>query len=112
MQAEPAKTTGYQVGAASRYVPEFLTASMGLSQVGGTTDLVATDYGYHIIKYVGDVPSGAVALADVADELKASVFATKQSTAFAALMEQWTKETTIKKNAAKIPVVTASPSAA
>ena len=112
MQAEPGKTTGYQVGAKSQYVPEFLAAAMGLAKIGDTTNLVATDYGYHILKYVGNVPSGAVALADVKDGIRTSVLATKQSDAFTALLEQWKKETTIKKNAGKVPVITASPSPA
>lgn len=111
MQAEPAKTKGYQVGAKSSFVPEFLAAAMGLAKVGDTTGLVATDYGYHIIKYVGDVPAGAVALADVKDGIKASVLVTKQNDAFTALVAQWKKETTIKQNAAKIPIITASPAA-
>jgi hypothetical protein len=57
------------------------------------------------------VPSGAVALGDVKDGIKAGLLATKQGDAFSALVEQWKKETTIKQNAGKIPVITAAPSA-
>jgi foldase protein PrsA len=106
MQAEPAKTQGYQVGAESSYVAEFLEAAMGLANVGDTTGLVATDYGYHIIKYVGDVPSGAIALDEVRSGIAADLLVGKQSDAYDALVEQWKSETTIKKNVKKIPIVT------
>lgn len=109
MQSEPAKTAGYQVGAKSSYVPEFLAAAMGLAKAGDTTGLVATDYGYHIIRYVGDVPAGAVPLSEVKEGVRASVLATKQGDAFTALVAKWKKETTIKQNAGKMPVITASP---
>lgn len=103
MQAEPAKTEGYQLGAESSYMPEFLEASMGLTAIGDTTGLVATDYGYHIIKYVGDVPAGAIALDEVRDGISAETLEGKRSDAYNALIEQWKAETTIKKNAGKIP---------
>jgi parvulin-like peptidyl-prolyl isomerase len=103
MQAEPAKTAGYQVGEKSSYVPEFLEAAMGLENAGDTTGLIATDFGYHILKYVGAVPSGAVALSEVRDSIRADVLETKQSDAFDKLVEQWKTEIKIKRNAAKIP---------
>lgn len=104
MQAEPAKTVGYQVGAQSRFVPEFLEAAMGLAKPGDTTGLVATDYGYHIIKYVAAVPEGPVPLDEVKDAVRAAVLADKQTEAFAELTKQWEAEAAIKKNPGKMPV--------
>jgi peptidyl-prolyl cis-trans isomerase C len=103
MKADPSKTTGYQVGAKSSFVAEFLSAAMGLANVGDTTQLVASDYGYHIIKYAGNVPAGAIALADVKEGLRATVLQSKQSDAFSTLIGQWTKEMGVKTNAGKIP---------
>lgn len=103
MQAEPAKTQGYELGAASSFVPEFLEAAMGLKSAGETTGLVATDYGYHIIRYIGDAPEGPMALSDVKDGIAAGLLAGKRSTAYNALVEQWKKETAVKRNIAKMP---------
>jgi len=43
------------------YSEEFLAAAMALANPGEVTDVVETDYGYFIIKYVADIPAGAVA---------------------------------------------------
>jgi len=53
---------GYAVAEGSTsYSEEFLAAAMALENVGDVTDVVETDYGYFIIKYVADIPAGAVA---------------------------------------------------
>ncbi len=104
MKAEPAKTEGYQVGAKSSFVPEFLEAAMALAKPGDTTGLVATDYGYHIIRYVAAVPEGPVPPGEVKDAIRASVLADKQTVAFTELAKQWESEAAIKKNPGKMPV--------
>lgn len=104
MQAEPAKTVGYQVGATSSFVPEFLEAAMALAKPGDTTGLVATDYGYHIIKYVAAVPEGPIPLDEVKDAVRAALLADKQTAAYNDLTKQWEAEATIKKNLGKMPV--------
>ncbi len=54
MQSEPGKTYGYLAYEGAQFVKPFLDASLALQNVGDISDLVATDYGYHIIKYVKD----------------------------------------------------------
>jgi parvulin-like peptidyl-prolyl isomerase len=103
MKTEPYKTSGYQIGAKSSFVPEFLEASMGLASVGDTTGLVATDYGYHIIKYASIAPSGAIPLDEVKESIRSSLLIVRQNEAYSALIEQWKKETTIKRNLQKMP---------
>jgi parvulin-like peptidyl-prolyl isomerase len=103
MKTEPYKSQGYQIGAKSSFVPEFLQASMGLASVGDATGLVATDYGYHIIKYASTAPSGAIPLDEVKDSIRSSLLIVRQNEAYNVLLEQWKKETTIKKNLQKMP---------
>ena len=52
---------GYAVSAdcTGSYSEEFLTAAMSLEKIGDVTDVIATDYGYFIIKYAGDLVAGA-----------------------------------------------------
>jgi len=54
MKAEPAKTEGYLVYEGSGMVAEFEEAALAMQNEGDVTDLVPTDYGYHIIKYIKD----------------------------------------------------------
>ena len=70
---------------------------MGLKAIGDVSDLVPTDYGYHIIQYVGDVPTGAAAYDDVKQELKDSLTTTMQDEAWQTIIDEWTSASTIKK---------------
>ncbi len=60
MTKEPAKTKGYRIslGMEDTYDSSFLSAGMALKKVGDISELVGTDFGYHIIQYASDVPSG------------------------------------------------------
>ena len=83
-------------------------------KIGDTTGLVATDFGYHIIKWVADVPSGPVPFADLKAALQTQLLKTKQNDNWNATMEKWKTETKIEKYPEKIPVVlpsTKAPSA-
>ncbi|MCK5129786.1 MAG: peptidylprolyl isomerase [Clostridiales bacterium] len=52
---------GYLMFSESKtYVPEFTEAGMALKKLGDISGLVATDYGYHILEYFSDVPSGPI----------------------------------------------------
>ena len=109
MQAEPESKTGYELGAATDFVDEFKQAALALASVGDTTGLVASDFGYHIIKWVGNVPSGAVAYDDVREDLQASLLETKQGDAWNAEYEKWEAAAKIEKYPEKIPVKMVSP---
>ena len=59
MKEYPAKQYGYLMNKDSEYVPEFKDAALALQNVGDTTALVQTVYGYHIIKLVEKIQEGA-----------------------------------------------------
>ena len=105
MQQEPYITLGYEVGTASSFVEEFRDSAMALAKVGDISGLVATDYGYHIIKYVSDVPFGPVPLTDVKDAIKSTLLETKKTDTWDALLEQWRAEAKAETYPDKIPVV-------
>lgn len=73
MQADPAMTTGYYVGADSyMWDSRFVQGAMELKQVGDYSETpVVTSSGVHIIFYDSDVKPGAVALDEVRDLLYA-----------------------------------------
>ena len=72
MKQEPAKTQGYVVYDGSNYVEAFEKAAMALPAPGAISELVPTDFGYHILQYVGDA-GGAVPF----DEIKETIMEKK-----------------------------------
>ncbi len=91
MEASPAKEKGYLVGEKSSFVTEFLNAALGLSEVGDTTDLVASDYGYHIIRKVSDAKPGPVDLNEVKDAVRSSLLSDMQNEKLSTQVEEWRK---------------------
>ena len=81
MVNEPYMTSGYEVCAASsNYVPEFVEASMSIAEVGGVSAPYLSDYGIHIVKYIGDVAGGPIEMTDYQREMKrAELLSTKQN---------------------------------
>jgi len=56
---------GYAVASSgSDYDTEFVTEAFKLRSVGDISDLILTDFGYHIILYAGDVKAGPKTLQD------------------------------------------------
>ncbi len=72
-----------------QFVPEFAAGLFSLNAVGDVSEPVATSFGYHIIKYFGDEPSGEINYDDVHDEIYDSMLSTKQDEYFLAEMETW-----------------------
>ena len=88
---------GYEVCEGfDRYVPEFTEGSMSLSVIGEYTNLVATDYGYHIIEYYSDVPSEITPYEDVATELYMTLLEAEKSNRWLEFIEQWPIELNLK----------------
>lgn len=108
MANEPTKTTGYEVSAASsNYVPEFVEASMSIAEVGGVSAPYLSDYGIHIVKYIGDVPGGPIEMTDAQREAKrASLLYTKQNEKYVSTMESWLAESAIEYTGVVIDVNT------
>jgi hypothetical protein len=71
------------------YVTEFTTAAMALTDIGKPSDLVATDYGYHIIWITLKPAKGALPFDQVKDKMTANVTTTKQETAWENAVTDW-----------------------
>lgn len=95
MESEPGKTYGYLVYDGAQFVAPFLEASLAMQKVGDVTDLVATDYGYHIIKFVKD-GAGPVDFEMIKDKIMESQLQSKQSGMYYDYMEELKKGANIK----------------
>lgn len=74
------------------FVTEFADACAALTEDGMTSGLVASDFGYHIIRRVSTVPSGEATFEDVKDSLMESMLTDKKSTTYDQKVEAWVKE--------------------
>ena len=74
------------------FVTEFADACAALTEDGMTSGLVASDFGYHIIRRVSTVPSGEATFEDVMDSLMESMLTDKKSTTYDQQVEAWVKE--------------------
>ena len=96
MKSEPYATNGYEVHAEStQWVIPFRDAAMALEQVGDVSQPVRTSYGLHIIRYEGDVASGAVAYEEVKADLESEVQDTLMNSYYNDLVAQWRAEAEI-----------------
>ena len=99
-ESEPVKTYGYIVGAnTTRYVTAFKDAAMALASVGDVSEPVESTYGMHIIKYVADIPAGAVELTDyIKTSIHDELMGNKQSEAETAAEDEWKSAAKIETN--------------
>lgn len=94
MEGAANAATGYPVCAGfTSFDSAFVDAAMALTTVGEVSDKIPGEtYGYYIIKYVGDVAEGAVALESVSEEIKSGLLTTAQDEAFANKQNEWFEE--------------------
>ena len=78
------------------FVESFVTASMGLANVGDVSEPVRSNYGVHIIKYVGDVAEGPVALDTVRASLEAELLTAKKNATYTDAVKAWTDAANVK----------------
>ncbi len=76
-------TEGYLMHASvtDKYVENFQTAGMALEKVGDISELVETEYGYHIMLYASDVQGGQIAFDKVKDKVKEEALEEKRTKA-------------------------------
>ena len=84
----PSKDKGGDLGLLSKgqTVPEFEQAAFAL-QPGQLSDVVKTQFGYHIIKVTGKQPEKSMAYDEVKDQLKQMLVADKQKERFEAILK-------------------------
>lgn len=87
MESEPYKTYGYMAYEGSSFVPEFEEAALALTKDGQISDLVATDFGYHILEREAQA-DGEVPFDSVKDSIISSLTSTQKSDAYSAFLEE------------------------
>ncbi len=102
-----AESSGYLVYKDSKdYVQEFTDAAMALTDIGKPSELVATDYGYHILWLSEKIAKGEVPLDQVKTKVTELAVTNKQNEAWSTTVTGWidtlTKEKKIKTYAGRL----------
>ncbi|MBN2878103.1 MAG: peptidylprolyl isomerase [Clostridia bacterium] len=80
----------------TKFVEEFVDGLFALENVGDISEPVATSYGYHIIKYYGDMESGPVAYDDLRDEIYDSMLSERKDAYYNEQFALWKEGIDIK----------------
>lgn len=78
------------------FVESFVTDGMALANIGDVSQPSYSDYGCHIIKYVGDLAGGAYEAEAGLAEMKASMLSEAQNKVFEEKLNQWISEADVK----------------
>ena len=89
--------TGYYVAADSvMWSEDFTAAAMALELPGDTSEIVRTEGGVHIIRFIANVESGAVPLSQVSARMTADAQAQLKLEAFQTQLQTWIAEANAK----------------
>lgn len=98
MNTEETAKKGYLVGEDDGMVTSFHDAAVALTADGQISGLVASDYGYHIIRRIKAITAGTAALEDVRAAITESLTTSQQSDAWDKKLQELVKAAKIKKN--------------
>ncbi len=94
---------GYPVAAGvTAYVQPFTDGAMALASIGDVSDLIASEYGFHILKYAADATPGPIALETVKDAVSEAALTDKQRTVYDETFEKALKNYKITKHPDRI----------
>ena len=78
------------------FVESFVNDGMALANIGDVSQPSYSDYGCHIIKYVGDLTAGAYEAEAGLAEMKAGMLSEAQDKVFEEKLNQWISEADVK----------------
>ena len=98
LKVEPEATEGYFVyEGKTSFDQDYVNAAMALKKVGDMTGLVESDFGYFIIKYIGDADAGLLPLeGERLEYVTTATIETERSDLYDATMEEWKAESEIE----------------
>ena len=88
---------GYNVSKGSGFVKSFEEAALGLEKEGDISDLVETDYGYHILKLYEKKPEKIYSLEERKEEIIDYLEREYKSKKFQELLEKWMQSDKVEK---------------
>ena len=88
---------GYVIGEGANFVEEFLNAALALENEGDVSPVVQSEHGYHIIKRMGEVPSGPIDYEDVKDEFDEMAVSNHESDYYNGLVQEWLQDESVKR---------------
>lgn len=86
----------YVSAQSSMYSEDFRNAAMALANVGDISDPIYTDSGISILRYAGDVPSGAVAFETIREQLRESCIEDAKSSRYNTQVFMWIQDANVK----------------
>ncbi|NMA94434.1 MAG: hypothetical protein GX974_00160 [Clostridiales bacterium] len=92
---------GYIMGEETEFVESFKDAALKLKQEGDISELVESEYGYHIIKLY-DLAGKEFTLDDKRDSIESLVEGEKKNQEWASIIDKWQEESDIKRYERKL----------